>query len=43
MKTKWKRTGVILLAALMVLGALGASSFYRVGQGEEALGSPSGV
>ena len=37
MKTKWKKTGVIVLAAVVVLGALAATSFYRVGQGEEAL------
>ncbi len=37
MKTKWKKTGGILLAVLVVLGVLGATSFYRVGQGEEAL------
>ena len=37
MKTKWKKTGGILLAVQVVLGVLGATSFYRVGQGEEAL------
>lgn len=37
MKTKWKKTGVIMLVAVVVLGALAATSFYRVGQGEEAL------
>ena len=37
MKTTWKKTGGILLAVLVVLGVLGATSFYRVGQGEEAL------
>ena len=37
MKAKWKKTGGIVLAAVVVLGALAATSFYRVGQGEEAL------
>lgn len=37
MKAKWKKTGGIMLAAVVVLGALAATSFYRVGQGEEAL------
>ena len=37
MKAKWKKTGVIVLAAVVALGALAATSFYRVGQGEEAL------
>ena len=37
MKAKWKKTGGIALAALIVLGALVGGSFYRVGQGEEAL------
>ena len=37
MKAKWKKTGGIVFAAVVVLGALAATSFYRVGQGEEAL------
>ena len=37
MKTKWKKTGGILLAVLVVLGVLGATSFLPRGSGEEAL------
>ena len=37
MKGKWKTGGIIALCVLAVLAVLGFNSFYRVGQGEEAI------